>query len=336
MNQYPPDSAYQPPGIGKLLTESCQGGQSKCFSRWRLLYEIGCNRLQNSKPQIRTIRIVLFSCFLAFVCPSSKAQDKPYFVTYSDDMEEHGEMEFETKTALARPDGGNPFAALATEYEYGVRSWWTAGVYLDTQATDEDSALVTGFRLESRFRPIRQDHIFNPILYVEYENISDADKAMLEVVGHDGEADLAGPNREARRAHRHEGELKLILSSNLKSWNISENFIAEKNLGDAPWEFGYSAGATRQISSDSSGKSCTFCWERISAGAEIYGGLGNTATLSLGHTSHYLSPLLGWQLGRGVMISFAPGFGLTRVAMDRVYRVGFAWEFVPRGISLRK
>ena len=62
-------------------------------------------------------------------------------------MEERGEMEFEIKTALARPDWGNPFGATAAEYGYGIRSWWAAGVYLDTQATDEDSVLVTGFRL---------------------------------------------------------------------------------------------------------------------------------------------------------------------------------------------
>jgi len=259
----------------------------------------------------------------------SRAQDKPYFVTYSDDMEEQGEMEFETKTALAHPDGGNPFVAMAAEYGYGVRSWWTAGMYLDMQATDEDSALVTGFRLESRFRPIRRDHIFNPILYVEYANISGADKTILEVVGHDGGADLAGSNREAHGTRRHEAELKLILSSNLKNWNISENFIAEKNLGHAPWEFGYSVGASRQVRSDRGGKSCTSCWERISAGAEIYGGLGDTATLTLAHSSHYLSPLLGWQLARGVMLSFSPGFGLTPTTMERIYRVGFAYEFTP-------
>ena len=67
---------------------------------------------------------------------------------------------------------------------------------------------------------------------------------LLEVVGHDGQADLSEPNDEARQEHKHEAELKLILSSNLKDWNISENFIAEKNLGHAPWEFGYAVGAT--------------------------------------------------------------------------------------------
>ena len=46
-----------------------------------------------------------------------------------------------------------------------------------------------------------------------------------------GEADLAGPNAESRREHEHEAELKLILSSNVKSWNISENFILKRISG---------------------------------------------------------------------------------------------------------
>ena len=53
---------------------------------------------------------------------------------------------------------------------------------------------------------------------------------LLEVVGHDGQADLAEPNDDTREEQEHEAELKLILSSNVKDWNISENFIAEKNL----------------------------------------------------------------------------------------------------------
>ena len=37
-------------------------------------------------------------------------------------------------------------------------------------------------------------------------------------------------------------ELKLILGSNYRGWNISENIIAEKNLSNEPWEFGYAVG----------------------------------------------------------------------------------------------
>src|ERR1019366_10152630 len=116
--------------------------------------------------------------------------------------------------------------------------------------------------LQNRFRPLMREHPVNPVLYIEYENTSGADKTILEVVGHDGQADLAGPNGELRKEHQHEAELKLILSSNVKDWNISENFISEKNLGHEPWEFGYAVGATRHLASAASVRPCTFCAEK--------------------------------------------------------------------------
>jgi len=263
---------------------------------------------------------------LCLVHPAARAQEKPYFVTYSHDLEEPGNLEIETKTALARPDGGNRYGATAMELEYGTRAWWTSELYLDGQATAQDSTLYTGFRIENRLRPLMQEHAINPVLYVEYENISGADKAILEFVGHDSQSDLASPNGDLRREHKHEAELKLILSSNLKAWNISENFISEKNLSHSPWEFGYAIGASRPLRSAASVRECTFCPEKFAAGVEAYGGLGNTDSLTLRDTSHYIAPLVGWQLPKGARLSFSPGFGLTSSSLARVYRVGLAFE----------
>jgi hypothetical protein len=268
--------------------------------------------------------LFLFSSILAV--REAAAQEKPYFVTYSHDLEEPGNLEIESKTALARPEGSSRYGAAAVELEYGAKAWWTTELYLDGQATARDSAIFTGFRWENRFRPLMREHFINPVLYLEYENTSGADKTILEVVGHDGQADLASPNAEARREHQHEGELKLILSSNLKSWNISQNFIAEKNLGHDPWEFGYALGVARPLRTMASGRECAFCAEKLVAGVETYGGLGNTWDLSLHDTSHYIGPLLGWQLPRGMRLSFSPGFGLTSSSLARVYRAGLAVE----------
>ena len=262
-----------------------------------------------------------------FITPFGWAQEKPYFVTYSHDLEEPGNLEIETKTALAQPDGGNRFGAMAMELEYGAEGWWTTELYLDGQTTGGDSTVFTGFRWENRVRPFMKEHTVNPVLYMEYENTSGADKTILEVVGHDGQGDLAPPNGELRREHQHEGELKLILSSNFKSWNLSENFIAEKNLGHAPWEFGYAVGVTRPLRGASSGRNCTFCREKFIAGVETYGGLGDTWSLTLRETSHYVAPVVGWQLPKGMRLSFSPGFGLTGSSLSRVYRVGLAVEF---------
>jgi hypothetical protein len=275
-------------------------------------------------------------CVSPFITPLAGAQDKPYFVTYSHDLEEPGNLEIETKTALARPDGGNQYGATAMELEYGTRAWWTTELYLDGQATAQDSTVFTGFRIENRLGPLMRDHAVNPVFYVEYENTSGADKTILEVVGHDGQSDLAPLNGGLRKEHQHEAELKLILSSNVKDWNISENFISEKDLGHDPWEFGYAVGVTRPLRSAASGHECTLCAEKFIAGAEAYGGLGDTFSLTMRDTSHYIAPLLGWQLPKGVRLSFSPGFGLTNTSLARVYRVGVAYEFSQIGNWFRK
>lgn len=272
------------------------------------------------------------SCWLAvcgviLITAAGRAQEKPYFVTYSHDLEEPGNLEIETKTALGRPYDANRFGATAMEFEYGTRAWWTTEFYLDGQATAQDSTIFTGFRVENRARPLMRDHVINPVFYVEYENTSGADKTIIEVVGHDGQADLAEPNGESRRVHQHEAELKLILSSNARDWNISENFITEKDASHAPWEFGYAVGATRPLRSAASSRECTFCAEKFIAGFEGYGGLGDTFALTMRDTSHYIAPLVGWQLPKGVRFSFSPGFGLTSTSLTRVYRVGLAYEF---------
>ena len=283
---------------------------------------------------IRALRPTSLLSFCSAIClalsllaPTTHAQEKPYFVTYSHDLEEPGNLDIETKTALARPDGSTNYGATALELEYGVLAWWTSELYLDGQATAGDSTIFTGFRIENRARPLMHDHAINPVLYVEYENTSGADKTLLEVVGHDGQSDLSEPNGDVGREHQLEAELKLILSSNVKDWNIAENFIAEKNLGHEPWEFGYAVGVSRPLRSAASGRSCIFCAEKFNAGIEAYGGLGDTASLTLRDTSHYIAPLIGWQLPKGLRLSFSPGFGLTFSSLNRVYRIGVAYEF---------
>jgi hypothetical protein len=286
-------------------------------------------------PRFRTIPALFLLLFSFLTASAAFGQEKPYFVTYSHDLEEPGNLEIESKTALGEPDGANTFGAMAVELEYGARAWWTTELYLDGQTTSEESTIFTGFRFENRFRPLMREHVINPVLYIEYENVTGADKTVLEVVDHDGQADLSEPNAVAREEQKHEGELKLILSSNLKNWNISENFIAEKNLGHAPWEFGYAVGASRPLRTLSSGRECVFCADKFLAGVEAYGGLGDTWDLSLHDTSHYVAPLLGWQLPGGMRLSFSPGFGVTSTSLGRVYRAGLAVELPQIGSWFR-
>lgn len=145
---------------------------------------------------------------------------------------------------------------------------------------------------------------------------------------------MAETNADARQDHEHEGELKLIRSSYIHDWNISENFIAEKNFGHDPWEFGYAVGASRPLST--AFRQCTFCAQKVALGVEAYGGLGDTWSLTLHDTSHYIAPVFGWYLPKHSRLTFSPGLGLTGTSLDLVYRIGFAVEIPEFGGLFRR
>ena len=173
------------------------------------------------------------------------AQENPYFVTYDHNLEEPGNLEVEYFSTFGTQRGGNDFHSYWTELEYGATAWWTTEFYLDAQSTFHESTVYSGFKWENRFRVLKHEHWINPVLYAEYEDVNGTDKTLKEVVGHDVESDYLASNADSRQEHKRELELKLILSSNTKGWNFSENIIAEKNLSNEPWEFGYALGASR-------------------------------------------------------------------------------------------
>ncbi len=285
------------------------------------------------------LRLVLCFALLALAgalfTSAAHAQDTRYFVAYSHHMEEPGNLEIEFDTNYATQKAGNDFIAPWVEFEYGAAAWWTTEFYLDTQATFNDSTLFTGFRWENRFRPLMREHWINPVLYVEYENTSGADKTRKEVVGFDNQFDFAESNSELRKEHNHEIETKLILSSDYKGWNISENFIGEKNLGHEPWEFGYALGVSRPLRLAVTPQRCNFCRENFVVGAEMYGGLGTAKTLSLSGTSHYFAPLVAWEMPNGVSFTISPGFGLNDNSHRLLLRWGLSYEISGFGRKVR-
>ncbi len=256
----------------------------------------------------------------------SHAQEYPYFVTYSQEMEEPGNLDIELFNVVGNPQGGNSFIGSDIEFEYGLKGWWTTEFYLDGQATANDSAIFTGFRWENRFSLLPREHWINPVLYAEFEDINAADKTLREVVGHDGRPDLVVPNSVSRLDKQRELELKLILGSNVRGWNISENFIAEKNFAGDPWEFGYAFAASRPLQLAASAHECVFCAEKFQAGAEMYGGLGDTNGFGLHLTSQYLGPTINWTAPNGMTITVSPQFGLNSYSLPVLYRFSVSYE----------
>ncbi len=257
-----------------------------------------------------------------------RAQEPPYFVTYSEVLEEPGNLEIALKSVAGSPKDQHAFYSPTIELEYGAKAWWTTELYLQGQATAGDSSLWTGWRWENRFRLIPRELPVNPLLYLEYEDINGADKSILEVVGNDGVTDLGGSNAENRAVVEHEVETKLLLSSFVHSWNISENLIAEKQVNHGePWEFGYALGVSRPLADHARLKNCLFCRQNLAAGAEMYGGLGTTESFGLHDTSHYAGPALRLDIpSRGPSISFSPQFGLNSNSAGVLWRFAVSYE----------
>jgi hypothetical protein len=259
------------------------------------------------------------------LCP---AQEPPYFVTYSDHLEEPGNLEIALKGTAGSPKYGNSFLGQTLELEYGVNGWWTTEVYLSGQRTANDSTLFTGWRWENRFRPLAREHFINPVFYIEYENLNEADRSSLEIVGHDSVSDLLLTNAQGRSETERALETKLILSTHAQGWDISENFIAEKALSESePWEFGYALGVSRPLALAARARACVFCPENFSAGAELYGGLGTLDGFGLRATSHYIGPTVRFNIPHGPAISFSPNFGLDGNAVGVLYRFSVSYEF---------
>lgn len=274
-------------------------------------------------PSFKTLCLMAFLATMLGFSRHAVAQEN-YFVTYTHHMEEPGNLELSTKSVSGFPQAGNAFLGNAIELEYGVKTWWTSELYLDSQTTANESSLFTGFRFENRFRPLLSEHWINPVLYAEFEDINSADKALLEVVGHDGISDFLGRNDRSEK--KREVELKLILSSNFKGWNVAENMIAEKNIAGEPWEFGYAVAVSRPLSLVASANECRLCRENFTLGAEMYGGLGDRYSFGLHDTSHYLAPTMAFHMPNGPTFSVSPAAGLNSNSHGFLLRFGVSYE----------
>ena len=194
----------------------------------RLRLRFGCAFLKNN-TLVKTSGVCSFLLAVLFLQPA-RAQESPYIVTYDHYLEQRGNLEVEYFSTFGTQRGGSDFHAYGLELEHGATAWWTTELYLDGQTTFGDSTIFTGFRWENRIRPLEREHFINPVLYIDYEQINEADKIIKEVEGHDVEADHADSNALARQGHNHELEFKLLLSKTFKGWNVAVNPLATKNL----------------------------------------------------------------------------------------------------------
>jgi hypothetical protein len=265
------------------------------------------------------------------LAPLCSAQEGPFFVTYTHHMEEPGNLEVETSTTSGIPRSGQKFyVAPCMELEYGATAQWTSELYLEGSSAWGDSTVFTGWRFENRYKPLRREHWINPVLYLEYENVNEASRIQKEIEG--GGPDLTSSNRELAGERAHELETKLILSGDYHDWNISENFIATKNLSESEGvEFGYAFGVSRSLARLASGANCRLCRENFIAGVEMYGGLGSTLGFGPRGSAHYVAPVVSWAITDSSSLRFSTGFGLTDQSNPVLFRFGYSYEITGFG-----
>ena len=280
--------------------------------------------------------MVVFATIAWFsLSPVCAAGEGPFFITYTHQMEEPGNLEFGTNSVTGKPNSGDRFLGTTAELEYGVKAWWTSELYFDGQTTAGQSSLFTGYRWENRFRLVPGEHWINPVLYFEFENINGADRSLLEIVNHDGNDDLRELNVVTRLEKKRELEAKLILGSYYKGWTIAENFIAEKNVKHKPFEFGYAVGISRPLAFAARAERCNFCRENFQVGVEMYGGLGTYGQFGLRGTSHYIAPTVAWTFTNGTTLKVSPGFGVTENSTGYLLRFGVGYEIAQFGRAAR-
>jgi hypothetical protein len=255
----------------------------------------------------------------ALVCQTlapaaAAAQERPFFVTYDHSLVERGDLEVSLATTSGVPkDGDHRYNAPWLELEYGVTSRWTTEFYLEGTFTAHDGSAFTGWRWENRFRPFREEHVINPVLYVEYESLNEASRIQKEIVG-SGRLEFE-PISMLSSQNAHELEGKLILSSIFGRWNVAENFTLEKNLSQPEGvEFGYSAGVSRRYGS-------------LTGGLEIYGGLGSTLGFEGDEQRHYIAPAVAWNFGHRGTVKGSIAAGLTSASDRMLIRLAYVCEF---------
>lgn len=272
------------------------------------------------------MRLKLLCVIALLFVSAASAQVSSNFVTYDHYLEERGSLEVSTLSTVGIQKHDLPnYLGQLFELEYGVTGWWTSSLYLEG-ASQHDSTVFTGFRLENRFLPLKGEHKINPVLYFEYEDINEASRIQTTIVGHSESTNEPLSVLRGNKARELEG--KLILSSNVKNWNISENFAAEKNLTASEGiEFGYAIGAYRPLSVKASAQQCSVCRDKFVAGAELYGGLGSTQQFGFSDTAQYIAPGIAWRAGRNSTLKFSPAFGLTSGSNRILLRAAYTYEF---------
>ncbi len=250
------------------------------------------------------------------------------FVLYNHHMAEVGEKELMLMNDIGQLPDGTRYTAQMLEFELGITAQWTTEFMIEGQNTSGQGGYnFTGFRWENRYRVFDREVTLNPVLYLEYEDLSSDTLYLMEVSGRED-----ATRRVKSRPRERVLETRLILSQNVgKRLNIAANWLNESDLDTGVTAFGYAVGINFRLDTpvllpgreDEDGDA------GVVLGLELFGGAGDAdkgPTLDGAVTQHYLAPNLLLQGRHGWKLKFGGAIGLTNVSQD-LFRMAVAYEF---------
>lgn len=272
----------------------------------------------------------------------ARAGNDIYFVTYNHHIDT-GEVElmlmndYTSPSAFRRDDEGQrSYFSQMIELEYSVTAQWATEFMIESFVEPGTrQSRFTGFRWENRYRLFRETVPFNPMLYVEYEDLDPLTRFKMETSGW-----IRPPYRESGTEPDRERvlESRIVLSQDFGRLNVAFNWINETDLNANLTAFGYAMGARYDFNGGhfehhaasaehASHHDMHAASSRPTLGLELYGGLGDTRRFALrpSRQEHYLQPSAMLHLGEHAMLHVGLAIGLSK-ASDNLVRTSFAIE----------
>lgn len=273
---------------------------------------------------------VLFAFIFALMPSIVLGGNAANFVLYNHHTADAGEKEIMLMTDLGQEPDGIRYLSNMIEFELGITDKFTSEFMIEGQATfGEGGYHFTGFRWENRYRFFEYGFPLNPVLYFEWEDLSEDTKYIMEVSGRE-DAEERTKDRPRERIL----ETRLILGQDIASrLDVALNWINESDLDTGVTAFGYATGLNYKLSAPPDKlrhiEEEHGYHPEIRLGLELFGALGDSdkgVTTDGSVTPHYLSPNILFHITESAMIKFGGAIGLTNVSQD-IFRFAFGYEF---------
>lgn len=255
------------------------------------------------------------------------------FVLYNHHTPEAGEMEIMLMTDIGQQPDGIRYTAQMAEFELAITDKFVTEFMIEGQTTSGEGGYnFTGFRWENRYRLFEYGTFLNPVLYVEWEDLSEDTKYLMEVSGRED-----APPREKKRPRERILETRLIVGQDFMEnrLDVSFNWINESDMDTRVTDFGYALGLNYRLfkpkpsEAHHMGHGKPNHERTVILGLELFGALGDTdlgITLNGSKTQHYLAPNISVHFPSNVMVKFGGAIGLTNVSND-MFRLAVGYEF---------